>query len=240
MQKNEQSKNLNQNFFINLNSGDNNSFNKLKKIKLTINNNNKKKIKFNSILSSKTFELNEIKNQSEKNLISPSKLNENNLTNFTNKNNKEKPNFDFFAKKTKSTYYKSKKNDFEIDDDSNRMFIKKKQSKNDGLTLLNRNHLFKNIDATKEKKASKLLFSSIQKKIINKSQEKKINNRLNDILKKYFNFTIKEEPNINNEFSIPNSTFKVISRKSMENFSPTNLINYDKNSYYHSDNSSNL
>ena len=102
MQKNEQSKNLNQNFFINLNtSGDNNSFNKLKKIKVTINNNNKKKIKFNSILSSKTFELNELKTQSEKNLISPSKLNENNLTNFTNKNNKEKPNFDFFAKKTK-------------------------------------------------------------------------------------------------------------------------------------------
>ena len=120
------------------------------------------------------------------------------------------------------------------------MFIKNKKSKNDGLTLLKKNNFINNIDANKEKKASKSLFSSIKRKINNKCQEKKINNRLNDILKKYFNFTIKEEPNINNEFSIPNSTFKVISRKSMENFSPTNLINNDKNSYYHSDNSSNL
>ena len=84
-----------------------------------------------------------------------------------------------------------------------------------------KNNLNNNFDMIKEKRASIKIFSSIKRKINNKSQEKKINNRLNDILKKYFNFTIKEEPNINNEYSIPNSTFKVISRNSMENLSPT-------------------
>ena len=100
------------------------------------------------------------------------------------------------------------------------MFFGDKKSKNDFLTLLKgKNNLNNNFDMIKEKRASIKIFSSIKRKINNKSQEKKINNRLNDILKKYFNCNF---------------------RNSIENLSPTNLINNDKNSYYHSDNSSNL
>jgi len=250
MQKNEKSKNLNQNFFINLNtSGENNSFGKLKKINVTINNNNNNNNNINNIINNtnklKFNSINNInyKSKTNKNLISPSKLNENNLTNFTkslfsNEKKNEKNKLNFFVKKTKSTFYKQKNND--DDEDSNRMFIKNKNTKNDCLTLINQNNQINNIDINKnERKVSKNIFSTIQRKINSKSQQNKINNRLNDILKKYFNVNEDSEIINNDEISTPKSPFKIFSRNSLDVLSQSNLLsNKNNNSYFQSENSS--
>ena len=118
------------------------------------------------------------------------------------------------------------------------MFLKNKKKKSDYLTIINENDQINNDIHKNEKKVSNNIFTSIQKKINNKSQQNKINKRLNEILKKYFNVNEESEIISNEEIATPKSPFKIF-RNSIDALSQSNLLSNNINSsYLQSENSS--
>ena len=118
------------------------------------------------------------------------------------------------------------------------MFLKNKKKKSDYLTIINENDQINNDIHKNEKKVSNNIFTSIQKKINNKSQQNKINKRLNEILKKYFNVNEESEIISNEEIATPKSPFKIF-RNSIDALSQSNLLSNNINSFYlQSENSS--